>query len=132
MMHTTVNGNLGADPESKALPDGTTVVRLRVASNDREKVNGEWQDVTTWVSCDVFGKRGETLARLLRKGSKVSVVGKLKVRLYDKKDGTQGVSVEMRSYEVELMGSKRDGGEDAPAPRAPSYDDGGNAEEIPF
>lgn len=133
MIHAVVNGNLGADPESKSLPDGTTVVRLRIGSSHRAKVGGDWQDVTTWVSVDVWGKRGETLARILRKGAKVSVRGTLAVREYDKKDGTKGYSVEVRADDVELMGGKRDGGgDDAPAPRAPqgSYDD--DASAIPF
>jgi single-strand DNA-binding protein len=133
MIHAVINGNLGADPELKTLPDGTSVVRLRVASSHRAKVGGEWTDVTTWVSVDVWGRRGETLARLLSKGSKVSVRGTLAVREYAKKDGSQGYSVDVRADEVELMGGpRREDGARAPAassaePAADSYSD-----EIPF
>jgi single-strand DNA-binding protein len=129
MIHAIVNGNLGADPETKSLPDGTTIVRLRVASSHRAKVNGEWGDVTTWVSVDVWGKRGETLARLLAKGSKVSVRGTLAVREYDKKDGSRGFSVECRADDVELMGggSGKRGGDGGHAQA--SHDE---ASDIPF
>jgi len=129
MIHAIVNGNLGADPETKSLPDGTTVVRLRVASSHRAKVNGEWTDATIWVSVDVWGKRGETLARLLAKGSKVSVRGTLAVREYDKKDGSRGFSVECRADDVELMGggAGKRGGDSGHAQA--SHDD---ASDIPF
>jgi len=134
MIHAVVNGNLGADPETKSLPDGTTVVRLRVASSHRAKVNGEWGDVTTWVSVDVWGKRGETLARLLTKGSKVSVRGTLAVREYDKKDGSRGFSVECRADDVELMGGgagkRGDSGHAQTAASSGHYDD--DASSIPF
>jgi single-strand DNA-binding protein len=127
MIHATINGNLGADPETKSLPDGTTVVRLRVASNYRAKVGGEWTDATIWVSADVFGKRGETLARLLTKGSKVSLSGPLVVREYDKKDGSRGYSVEVRAHEVELMGGGS--GKRGDSGHAQATDD---ASDIPF
>ncbi len=127
VIHAVVNGNLGADPETKSLPDGTTVVRLRIGASHRAKVGGEWVDATTWVSCDVWGKRGETLARLLAKGSKVSVRGVLAVREYDKKDGSKGYGVEVRADDVELMGGKQDR-ERAASHQAP-HDDAG---DIPF
>ncbi|MBV8496848.1 MAG: single-stranded DNA-binding protein, partial [Gammaproteobacteria bacterium] len=41
-------GNLGADPETRAMPSGTTVANLRVATSEswRDKQTGEQQERT--------------------------------------------------------------------------------------
>ena len=128
MIHVVVNGNLGADGEIKALPSGGSVLRLRVASSDRDKVDGDWTDVTTWVTVAVFGTRVESLARLCVKGTKISARGKLAVREYDKRDGSRGYSVEVKADDVELMGGpRRDGGAATSAEPSASYSD-----DIPF
>lgn len=108
MIHAVITGNLGAAPELRYTNDGTPILKIRVASNSREKVDGEWKDVPTWCSVSVFGKRGESLAKLLDKGSRVCVRGALSVREYDKRDGGRGYSVDVRADEVELLGGKRD------------------------
>ncbi len=43
-------GNLGADPETRAMPSGTTVANLRVATSEswRDKQTGEQQERTEW------------------------------------------------------------------------------------
>ena len=128
MIHSIVNGNLRADGEIKALPSGGSVLRLRVASSDRDKIDGAWQDVTTWVTVAVFGARVESLARLCTKGTKISARGKLAVREFDKRDGSRGYSVELRADDVELMGGpRREGGAATSAEPSASYSD-----EIPF
>ena len=50
----TITGNLTRDPELRSLQSGTAVCNIRIAHNDRRKVNGEWTtvpqyfDVTIW------------------------------------------------------------------------------------
>lgn len=105
MIHATVIGNLGKDPERRNMGDGTAVLRLTVASNSRQKVGNEWKSVPTWVSVDLVGKRAESLANILHKGSQVAVRGSLALREYDRRDGTKGQSLDMRADEVELLGS---------------------------
>lgn len=70
-IHATITGRLGADPELRSTASGTPMLRLRLASShgwgDRE--------TTTWVGCTMFGRRAESVARLLSKGSYVTVRG---------------------------------------------------------
>ena len=117
MIHAVITGNLGADPELKYLPAGEAVLELRVAASSRQKVGGEWQEVTTWCRVAMFGKRGESLSKLLAKGERVCVRGALTVREFAKNDGTKGYSVDVRADEIELMGSKRDGAQPQSAQR---------------
>ncbi len=157
MIHAVVIGNLGADPELKYGQDGTPILNLRVAASSRQKVDGEWKDVATWCSVAVFGKRGESLAKILDKGTRVAVRGALSVREYDKRDGGRGYSIDVRADEVELLGSKGDGaggarpggaprssggarpntgggggGRPVPAPAPAEPDDVGSEDDIPF
>ena len=74
-----VSGNLTREPELRATQSGMQVLSLGMAVNDRRKnqQTGEWDDVPNFVDVKVFGNRAESLSRILAKGSKVCVEGKL-------------------------------------------------------
>src|SRR6266403_575190 len=57
-------GNLGADPETRAMPSGTTVANLRIATSEswRDKQSGEQQERTEWHRVVLFGRLGEIAA----------------------------------------------------------------------
>jgi single-strand DNA-binding protein len=75
---------------------------------------GEKQ-VTTWINCALFGKRGETLAPMLLKGTKIGIEGQLTNRPYVAKDGSKKLSLELRVNDVTLLGSKSDSPVQKPA-----------------
>ncbi len=70
-------GNLGADPETRAMPSGTTVANLRIATSEswRDKQSGEQQERTEWHRVVLFGRLGEVAAEYLKKGSQVYIEG---------------------------------------------------------
>src|SRR5437773_11825815 len=76
-------GNLGADPETRAMPSGTTVANLRVATSEswRDKQTGEQQERTEWHRVALFGRLAEIAGEYLRKGSQVGVGGGLRTRM---------------------------------------------------
>ena len=84
------------------------------ASHSREKVDGQWEDVTTWVTCSMFGQRGEKLAPHLTKRSSVTVVGALTTHAYEAKDGSLRVDVKCAVDQIALQGG---GGEREPEPQ---------------
>jgi single-strand DNA-binding protein len=75
-----VVGNLGRDPEVRALPSGQNVASFSVATKaqltDR---NGDRQERTEWHRVVAFGKLADNCQRLLSKGRQVvcceSVIG---------------------------------------------------------
>ncbi len=139
----TIIGNIGRDPETRALPSGDTVTDFSVATSERRTVNGQSQETTTWFRISAFGKLGETCQSYLRKGSYVYIEGSLTQRDWTDRDGANRSSLEVRAREMRML-DKRDqnaggyqGGEgDAPAPTrsvsAPSLDDGAGMDDIPF
>jgi single-strand DNA-binding protein len=104
MIIATVTGNVGTS-ELKDVR-GKAILEFSVASNEKSR---EGADTTTWVRCSIWEKRATALAQYVAKGTAVTVVGKLTVREYDRKDGSKGHSVEMAVSEIALQGSKRDG-----------------------
>ena len=121
----TVSGNLTRDAELKQTQGGSSVLGFSVAVNDRRKnqQTGEWEDVPNFVDCVVFGKRADALSKMLRKGSKVAIEGKLRYSAWEAKDGSKRSKLEIAVDEVELMGAKAE--KQAEQPEV--YD-----EEIPF
>jgi len=64
-----ITGNLTADPDLKTTPSGTSVCKLRIASNERVKdSNGEWGERPNYFTVTVWGAQGENCNRYLAKG----------------------------------------------------------------
>ena len=111
-----VSGNLTRDPELRATPGGTQVLGFGVAVNDRRRnqQTGEWEDYPNFIDCTMFGNRAEALSRILRKGMKVAIEGKLRYSSWeDKNGGGRRSKVEIIPDEVVLM-SQNPNGQQAP------------------
>jgi single-strand DNA-binding protein len=109
MLKLSVIGNLGNDPELKMAATGTAVLRFNVAANYRAKnEQNEWADRTEWVRCTVFGKRAESLAEMIRKGSRVYVEGRLEARPWTDNQGQVRAGLELVTDTVEFMSSRQD------------------------
>ncbi len=116
-----VSGNLTRDPELRATPGGTQVLGFGIAVNDRRRnqQTGEWEDYPNFIDCTMFGNRAEALSRILRKGMKVAVEGKLRYSSWeDKNGGGRRSKVEIVPDEVVLM-SQNPNGQQAPQQYAP-------------
>lgn len=99
----TLTGNLGKDNEMKHLQNGTAVLNNSVGVRSNSKVNGEY--ITSWFNISVFGKGAEIFNQYTHKGSKVFLSGEVRVRTYQKNDGTTGVSVDLHVNNFEFLDS---------------------------
>lgn len=103
-----ISGNLTRSPELRTTQGGTSILTFGVAVNDRRKnpQTGEWEDYPNFVDCAIFGKRAETVAKFIDKGSKVVIEGSLRYSSWDK-DGHKRSKLEVIVSEIEfLSGSK--------------------------
>jgi len=99
----TVVGNLTDDPELKFTPSGAPVANFTVASTPRtfDKQTNEWKDGDAlFLRCAAWRQLAENVAESLTKGQRVIVTGALRVRQYERQDGSKGTSVEMNVDEV--------------------------------
>jgi single-strand DNA-binding protein len=105
-------GNLGRDCETRFVPKGDAITSFSVgiASGYGDK------QVTTWVNCSIWGKRGESLAPYLKKGQQVAVNGELTNRKYQDKEGNDKYSLDVRVNTITLVGGKGSTSSDARQP----------------
>jgi len=107
---TFLVGNLTRDPEVRASQSGSSILSFGLAVNDRRRDphTGEWVDYPNFFDCTVFGNRAEALGRILTKGMKVAVEGKLHWSQWER-DGQKRSKVEVYVDEVELMTQRQQG-----------------------
>ncbi len=119
-------GNLGADPETRAMPSGTTVANLRVATSEswRDKQTGEQQERTEWHRVALFGRLAEVAGEYLRKGSQVYIEGSLRTRKWQDKQGNDRYSTEIVGNDMQMLGG-RGGGAGAAAASGGAAESGG-------
>jgi single-strand DNA-binding protein len=105
-------GNLGADPETRYLPNGDAVTNIRVATTDRwkDKQSGEMKEATEWHRIAFFGKLATIAGEYLKKGSQVYVEGSLRTRKWQDKEGQDRYSTEIRADVMQMLGRREGGG----------------------
>ena len=103
-------GNLGADPEVRALEGGVKVARLRIATTERiynrqtqeTKEHTEWHNVTLWRNL------ADVADRFIRKGSQVYIEGSLRTRDWTDKDGNKRYATEIVANDLKMLGRRGD------------------------
>jgi len=123
MKQITIAGNIGRDAEVRTTQGGDKVAGFPVAVSDRQKN-------TTWFDCSLWGKRGESLAQYLKKGSKVAVTGELTTREHEGK-----TYLGCRVSELTLLGSNSSSSRDDYSKASQGGGASGGADlddEIPF
>ena len=132
-------GHLGADPETRAMPSGSSVANLRIATTEswRDKQSGEQQERTEWHRVALFGRLAEIAGEYLRKGSQVYIEGSLRTRKWQDKQGNERYSTEIVANDMQMLGGR--GGSAAGSPGggsgagsrepAPEYASGGSSGE---
>jgi single-strand DNA-binding protein len=107
------------------------ILNLSIACSESYRSGDEWKERTEWVPVTVWGKRAESLSKLLVKGSRVVVVGRYHTTKSDGRDGDVRYFTSIHAQSVILAGGKRGTG-DAPGdtqdPHQPEVGDDG----LPF
>jgi len=101
-------GNVGGDPETRAMPSGSTVTNLTIATNEtwKDKQTGEQKERTEWHRVAMFNRLAEIAAEYLRKGSQVYIEGKLRTRKWQDKSGNDRYTTEIIADEMQMLGGR--------------------------
>lgn len=104
----TIVGNLGQDPDMKALPSGGYVTAISVATSEswKDKNTGQQQERTEWHRIIFFNKLAEIASQYLKKGSQVYVEGKLQTRKWQDQQGEDRYTTEIVGKEMQMLGSR--------------------------
>lgn len=97
-------GHVGRDAELKYSQNQTSILQFSLAVTHKNRSGGE--DETNWFRCSVFGQRAEKLAPYIVKGTPLYVDGVFKHREYEKRDGGNGFSLDVKVDSLEFAGNK--------------------------
>ena len=103
-----VIGNLGANPEIRALPSGQNVANFSLATTERfTDRSGTKQQRTEWHRVVAFGPLADTCQRFLSKGRQVYIEGRLTTRQYEAKDGSgKRYRTEIVAQQLRMLGNR--------------------------
>ena len=112
----TLIGNLGSDPEIKAMQNGDKIVNLSIATSDRwkDKSTGEQRERTEWHRVVIFNEAlGRIAEQYLKKGSTIYIEGQLQTRKWtDQQSGQEKYTTEvvLQRYrgEITMLGARPD------------------------
>ena len=136
-------GNLGREPEARAMQSGDKVVNLSVATSEnwRDRQSGERREKTEWHRVVIFVQNlADVAEKYLHKGSKVYLEGQLQTRKWTDQSGQEKYSTEVVLQKfrgsLTMLDSRSDGAgsdygstssADDPSPGGADLDD-----DIPF
>jgi single-strand DNA-binding protein len=137
-------GRLGKDPEIRSTPNGQTVAKFTIATDERyTDRNGEKQERTEWHNIVAWAKLAEICGQYLRKGKLVYIDGSIRTDSWDDKEtGQKRYRTEIIANNMQMLDKREEGsgggsyaggasrGSSKPASSAPEgmEDD----EEVPF
>jgi single-strand DNA-binding protein len=100
--HTSIVGNLAADPELRFTNNGTPVANLRVAVTSRiQDRDGTWRDgETSFHKVNVWRDQAQNLTDSLGRGDRVMVTGRLRQRSWETPEGDKRSVTEIDADEV--------------------------------
>lgn len=107
-------GNLCNNPELRSTSSGVSVCSFTVAVNRKKTKDGQHE--TDYFNVTAWRERGETCAKYLSKGKKVSVVGPVSVNTWESK-GKHGASLEVTAEEVEFLSPRSEAQPAQPEPQ---------------
>jgi single-strand DNA-binding protein len=89
----TLIGNVTKDPQLRYTGKGTAVISFSMATNrSMQNEDGSYKDLPTFHNVVAWSKTAERLAKVLGKGKKVYVEGRIENRSYEKDGVTKYIS----------------------------------------
>ena len=104
-------GNVGLDPEVRALDSGVKVARVRLATTERylDRQTNETKEQTEWHTVTLWRGLADVVDKYVRKGSQLYIEGSLRTREWTDKDNQKRYTTEIVASEMKLLGRRMDG-----------------------
>jgi single-strand DNA-binding protein len=101
-------GNVGKDPELKYTPSGIPVTSFRLATSETWKDReGNIQEHTDWHTIVAWRGLAEVIHKLVNKGSRVYIEGRIQTRNFDDKSGNRRHVVEVLADNMLLLDPRK-------------------------
>lgn len=99
-------GNVGADPDYRALDGGNRVVRLRLATTEKYKTNDGTKEQTEWHNIEAWQNLADIIDKWVKKGDKLYIEGSIRTRSYKDKDGAEKFAMSIIAKEIKILSPK--------------------------
>ena len=101
-----LEGNLTAAATLSRWTDGTAYCRFTIANNESYKdQNGQWQDIVSFIDCQIKGAYAEAMAKHLLKGRRVTVAGRIKQNRWTDEQNNKYSAIYIKVSNVSLAPS---------------------------
>ncbi len=110
-------GNVGKDPEIKYFENDRAVANFSLATTERGFRAANGTDVperTEWHNISCWGGLAKVVEQYVKKGDPLYIEGKVRTRSYDDKSGIKRYITEISVDNLEMLGSRRSGGNNQP------------------
>ena len=103
-------GNVGLDPEVRALESGVKVARIRLATSERytDRQTNETKELTEWHTVTLWRNLADIVDKYVHKGSQLYVEGSLRTREWTDKDNQKRYTTEIVATDLKLLGRRMD------------------------
>ncbi|MBE6161684.1 MAG: single-stranded DNA-binding protein [Firmicutes bacterium] len=98
-------GRLARDPEMRTTSSGIAMTRFTLAVS-RPFNSQDGKDATDFISCVVWRRQAENVAKYCTKGSQVAIEGRIQTGSYDAQDGTKRYTTDVVCDNVTFLGSR--------------------------
>jgi single-strand DNA-binding protein len=102
-------GNVGRDPEVRALPSGVRLAKFSLATTDRRFKDEDGNPQTEWHNLVAWRGLADVVEQYVTKGKQLYIEGKIRTRTYEQ-DGQRKYFTEIHVEEMELLGSRQSSG----------------------
>ena len=105
-------GNLGADPEIRNLPSGSSVANFNIATSESyTNKNGERVTQTEWHRIECWDPISRVAEQYLKKGNSVYIEGKIRTEEWQDKEGNTRYTTKIRAQQMTMLGGRNEGSE---------------------
>lgn len=106
-------GNVGMDPEVRAMEGGVKVARIRLATTERyrDRQSNENKEHTEWHTITLWRGLADVVDNYVRKGSQIYVEGRLRTREWTDQQGNKRYTTEILADTMNLLGRRAEGGQ---------------------
>jgi single-strand DNA-binding protein len=102
-------GNVGKDPETRYLDEGTAISKFPMATSETYRNrDGERVSTTEWHNVVLWRGLAQVAEKYVRKGTQLYIEGRIKTRSYDDQDGNKRYITEIVGDQMQLLGRRPD------------------------
>lgn len=101
-------GNVGKDPDVNFTPTGVKVAQFRMATSESWKdKDGAIQEHTDWHTIVAWRGLADIVERLVHRGSRIYVEGKIQTRSFDDREGQKRYVTEIVAENILLLDARK-------------------------